>query len=152
MGSAVLFEVWKRYLGESKKENWNSAHAVLIDGSKILLVQRAHNDHWKPGKWAFPGGLKDDGESLEETLKREIKEEVDLDVELENLHYLPEISFKTKHAFYVCDKCSGTVKINANGVHEHEDYKWVEEKDISKLDTAPDVLQVVREALKLRGQ
>lgn len=140
---------WRVFLGESSRKDWDSSHAVIFKGNKALLVQRSHEDEWMPGKWSFPGGELDKGESLEEGLKREIHEETGLTVELEDLHYLPEISYKKKHAFYVCKKCSGDVKINANGVHEHEDYKWVTKGEVSSMDTVPDVIDVINEAFKL---
>lgn len=146
-----LLNEWNRFLGESKRKDWDSAHVCIIKGKKTLLVQRSHDDHWMPGKWSFAGGEVDKGETLEQGLKREIKEETGLDVELEDLAYLPEISYKKKHAFYACKKTSGSVKINANGVHEHEEAKWVEPREISKMETVPDVKDVVDEAFKILG-
>ncbi|HUW48149.1 MAG TPA: NUDIX domain-containing protein [Patescibacteria group bacterium] len=143
-----MINEWKAFLGEAKRTDWDSSHAVIVKEKKVLLMQRSHDDHWMPGKWGFPGGKVDKGETLEQSLKREIKEEAGLQVELEDLFYLPEISYKIKHAFFVCKKCSGSVTINANGVHEHEDHKWVTESEISSIDTVPDVIDVVKEALK----
>lgn len=139
---------WKAFLGEAKRTDWDSSHAVIVKGKKVLLVQRSHEDHWMAGKWAFPGGELDKGETLEQGLKREIEEETGLKVKLEDIAYLPEISYKKKHAFFVCKKFTGSVTINADGVHEHEDHKWATESEISSMDTVPDVLGVVKEALK----
>jgi 8-oxo-dGTP diphosphatase len=147
----TLFEKWDRFLLAEEKKDWNSAHCVLFKGDKVLAVQRTENDHWMPGKYALPGGNKDKGENLEEALKREIQEEVGLIVEMEDLHYLPEISHKMKHAFYVCKRCSGKLKLNANGVVEHDDAKWVSKEEIKKLDTVPDFKEVVIEARKVVG-
>lgn len=146
-----LLNEWKGFLGEAKRKDWDSAHVCIIKGKKTLLVQRAHDDVWMPGKWSFAGGETDKGETLEQGLKREIKEETGLDVELEDLAYLPEISYKKKHAFFACKKVSGKTEINANGVHEHEAARWVERSEISKMDTVPDVADVVDEAFKMLG-
>lgn len=145
----LFLREWKVFLGEAKRNDWDSAHVVLIKGDKVLLVQRAEGDHWMPGKWATPGGEIDKGETLESALKREIQEEVGLTVELEDLFYLPETSYKLKHAFFVCKKSSGKYELNANGVHEHDDGRWVTKQEISKLDTVPDVKTIVDEAFKL---
>lgn len=146
-----LLNEWKGFLGEAKRTDWDSAHACIIKGKKILLVQRAFDDHWMPGKWSFAGGMIDDGETLEQALVREIQEETGLKVEMENLFYLPSISYKMKHAFYACKKSSGKVEINSNGVHEHEAAKWVTLREISDLDTVPDVRKVAEEAFKILG-
>jgi 8-oxo-dGTP diphosphatase len=146
-----LIKNWEKFLGEAKRKDWDSAHAVLIKGKKTLLVQRANNDTWMPGKWGFAGGQIDKNETLEEGLKREIQEETGYSVELEDLAYLPEISYKKKHAFYACKRCVGKLEINANGVHEHEDAKWVDKSEIKNIDTVPDVKDVVIEAFKILG-
>ncbi len=55
-------------------------NAIIRDGEKVLVVKRK-NEKIHPDKWLFPGGIVEKGESNEETLKREVKEEVGLDVE-----------------------------------------------------------------------
>ncbi|GAA3402533.1 NUDIX hydrolase [Paenibacillus hodogayensis] len=53
------------------------AVAVIVDNSnRVLLQQRIH----PPGKWAFPGGLMELGESAEDTVRREVREETALDL------------------------------------------------------------------------
>jgi 8-oxo-dGTP diphosphatase len=52
--------------------------AVILDGDKILLEQRKNEP--SKGKWSVPGGLVELGESLEEAVVREVKEETGLDV------------------------------------------------------------------------
>ena len=147
----LLLEEWKAFLGEAKREEWDSAHVVILKENKVLLVQRSNNDQWMAGKWAFPGGQLDAGETLEVALKREVKEEVGLDIDLSDLSYLPSISYKIKHAFFACNKSSGKAEINANGVHEHEEYKWVTKSEINNMDTVPDLKEVVNEAFKILG-
>lgn len=54
---------------------------ILIDNGRILVGQRAaHVRH--PGKWEFPGGKVEPGESLSEALRRELREELAIDTEI----------------------------------------------------------------------
>lgn len=58
----------------------NVVNAVIKnkDGSRFLVIKRKEGIH--AGKWAFPGGMVEKGETAEEALKREVKEEVGLDI------------------------------------------------------------------------
>src|SRR3989338_1731393 len=61
-------------------------------GNKFLIVKRNTNEIAYPGKWAFPGGKLEKGETLLKTLKREVLEEVGLEID-ENKHYLKDYTF-----------------------------------------------------------
>jgi 8-oxo-dGTP pyrophosphatase MutT (NUDIX family) len=49
---------------------------VIRDGARILLIRRGHAIERAPGTWALVGGAVEPGESLEEALAREVREEV----------------------------------------------------------------------------
>src|SRR3954471_5332684 len=51
---------------------------VVVRGDRALIIKRAHEP--RKGEWSLPGGVLDLGESLEAAVRREIKEETDLDV------------------------------------------------------------------------
>jgi 8-oxo-dGTP diphosphatase len=55
--------------------------AILMKDGKVLIAQRAE-DQKLGGKWEFPGGKVEFGETPEECLKREIKEELGIDIEV----------------------------------------------------------------------
>jgi 8-oxo-dGTP diphosphatase len=54
--------------------------AVIVRDGKALIVRRAHEP--RKGEWSLPGGMLDLGESLTDAVRREVKEETGLDVEL----------------------------------------------------------------------
>ena len=56
--------------------------AVLCDSGNILMIQKSAADPYNRLKWEIPGGRLEFGEQLEDHLKREVKEEVGLDVEI----------------------------------------------------------------------
>lgn len=57
-----------------------SVCGVIMYQSKFLIVKRSETDDFLPNCWEFPGGGVEDGETISEALKREIKEEIGLDV------------------------------------------------------------------------
>ena len=54
--------------------------AVVVRDGKALIIKRAHEP--RKGEWSLPGGLLELGESLQEAVRREIKEETNLDIEV----------------------------------------------------------------------
>jgi 8-oxo-dGTP pyrophosphatase MutT (NUDIX family) len=54
--------------------------AVIQWQGKLLLVRKSMDDPHQPGRWEFPGGRMEDGETPDEALIREVREEVGLDV------------------------------------------------------------------------
>lgn len=58
--------------------------AVIRDGDKILICQRTADDECGM-LWEFPGGKREDGETLEECIVREIREELELDIEVSGI-------------------------------------------------------------------
>lgn len=106
---------------------------IIYKDGKILIAKRnLHKD--QGGKWEFPGGKVEKGETNEEALKREIKEELDADIEVkeyvgENEFHYPEKDVKL--IFYKANLISDRVKLL-----EHEDYKWIKIEESSKYDFA----------------
>ena len=99
-----VFNENNEYLGYSVERSkihednlWHhhvSAWIMNYDG-KILLQQRALNKKKNPGKWAKTGGHVDSGETCEESIKREVYEEIGLEVkdnEIENIEIFKSIN------------------------------------------------------------
>jgi len=57
--------------------------AIIFRGDSVLLAQRGREPSY--GKWSIPGGLVELGESLQDAVRREVREEVGLDVRVEDL-------------------------------------------------------------------
>jgi len=110
-------------------------YAVLFnDQVEILSVKYARGD------WAFPGGHLEKGESWEESLRREIKEELDMEesqVELiaplfiDNWYYEGKPYFG---AFILGRLRSGDIRLS----HEHSEYRWLNESEFRKVKPAYD--------------
>jgi 8-oxo-dGTP diphosphatase len=109
--------------------------AVIINDSQILCVQRGHSKYeYISKKYEFPGGKVEVAETEIEALKREVQEELSLNIKVgEKLitvdHDYPDFSISL-HT-YLCE-CSSREII----LHEHTDFKWLDVIDLKKLDWA----------------
>ncbi len=84
------------------------------------------------GKWEFPGGKIREGETPEECVKREIREELDIDIEAGDLLHSTQHTYN--HAaielyFFETTYLSGEIKLK-----EYRDIRWVEKKDLRNYD------------------
>ena len=107
--------------------------AVIYDGDKVFCTQRP-NRGGLALKWEFPGGKIEAGETREEALKREIREELNSEVLVEEYLLTVEHEYNTFHLTMYCYKCkllSGNLDLN-----EHINSKWVRIKDLKLLDWA----------------
>lgn len=112
----------------------NVAGAVILKVNKentksILLIQRAHDDHF-PDVWEFCRGKCDKGDqnNLKECLRREVKEETGLDVDI--LNFIDQFDYiadngkrKTTQYNFLCRMKDPNQKIKLS--KEHQDFKWV---------------------------
>jgi 8-oxo-dGTP diphosphatase len=105
--------------------------AIIIHKNKILITQRgAGSDH--PLQWEFPGGKIKQGESAEDCIKREIKEELDVGIEiiLKMIPVVHDYGFKKIRLIpFLCSIKTGELKLN-----EHVDFNWVLTKEIEKIN------------------
>lgn len=101
---------------------------VIYKNDEFLIAQRNIKKD-QGGLWEFPGGKVETGETYQEALKREIKEEFNADIEVEqyigeNIHHYPEKDIKL--IFFKASLLNNKIELN-----EHEDFRWItkEEKD-----------------------
>lgn len=110
--------------------------AIIEHDNKILCMQRGEDKHYYTSfKWEFPGGKIEEGETNEEALKREIMEEMNLNVELKSRfcdirHIYPDFILNM-----FCFKCSSNTKEFRLNVHN--DFKWLSKSQLYILDWAP---------------
>ena len=105
--------------------------AIIKKDNLSLIVQRNKNKHLGL-KWEFPGGKVESKETLEEALIREIKEELNITI---NVHQkIGEEKYKDSKIYvilhyFLCSHQSGTIKLN-----EHENFTWVSKKNFKKYE------------------
>jgi 8-oxo-dGTP diphosphatase len=102
----------------------NHAVIVLRDKNKVLFVQRSATKKSLPNIWAFASGTMEEGEAVEATLVREAKEELGIDVEVENNFAsveLPELGSKL-HFVSCISKSGNPIVFDTN---EIQAIKWM---------------------------
>ena len=109
------------------------AVAIVTHDNKLLLICRINN-----GKeyFVFPGGGVENGESVEDAVIREVKEETSLEVNIERLVYKINYDDNTEHHFYLCSYISGEPALgDANERRDHSKENFYKSKwyQIEKL-------------------
>lgn len=115
---------------------------VIIKGTAYLLCKRpAHKRHGN--LWEFPGGKIDDGESFEDAARRELKEELKVELKsIRNLMYTAQDPDSPYLIFFVEADISGEPTII-----EHQEVGWFGLNDLPNLPLAPADAEFVREKI-----
>lgn len=107
--------------------------AIILDDDKIFATQRGYGE-FKDG-WEFPGGKIDEGETSEEALVREIKEELDTEIEVINLLDTVEYDYPNFHLSMDCFICK--IRSGKLVLKEHEAAKWLTKETLYSVDWLP---------------
>ena len=110
---------------------------VLItdEDNKILILKRSTGSKTNPGKWELPGGKVDQGESFDQALIREVKEETGLKISLDHVVGVSEQNphlIRAVHIIMSGKIIGGTLKLSK----EHEGYAWVFFENLSEYELA----------------
>lgn len=107
--------------------------AIITRDHEILATQRGYGP--LKGGWEFPGGKIEQGESAEMALKREILEELELQIQVGELFETVEYDYPDFHLTMHCYFCrieSGNLVLT-----EHEDARWLSNQELTTLDWLP---------------
>lgn len=107
--------------------------AVIKRNNKIFVTQRGYGE-FKDG-WEFPGGKVEKGETKEEALIREIKEELDTVIKVDSYLDTIEYDYPDFHLSMDCFVCS--IVEGHLVLKEHEDSKWIKKEEIDALNWLP---------------
>ena len=107
--------------------------AIIIKNGKVFATQRGYGDF--KGGWEFPGGKIDAGETPEEALIREIKEELDTEVEVIELLDTVEYDYPNFHLSMDCFICS--IKSGDLVLKEHEAAQWLTKETLASVNWLP---------------
>ncbi len=107
--------------------------AIILRQNKILVAQRSANtDH--PLKWEYPGGKINKDETAEECIIREIREEIEVEIEIQEkmAEVFQDYGFKQIELIpFLCTIKSGKITLN-----EHNDFNWFKLSHLKNIDLA----------------
>ena len=119
-----------------------SCGAVIFEGDKVLVIQQVK------GHWGFPKGHVENQETEVETAIREIKEETNLDVEIDESHryverYSPKEGVEKDVVFFVAKRTGGDIKVQEEEVKTTEWLLPIEARERLTYETSKRVLDKV---------
>lgn len=111
---------------------------------RCLLLRRSSASRGNPGKWEFPGGKVENGESFDLALLREVEEETGLRVSLQRVVGAADVELADRHVAYLFLEGmleGGQLRLSS----EHEGYSWVERPELPTMDLAPQYARFAQE-------
>jgi 8-oxo-dGTP diphosphatase len=119
--------------------------AIIVNVQKQVLVTQRSAHMPLPLKWEFPGGKIEENETAEACLIREIKEELNIEIQITDS--LPPNDYQYPDKLirlipFICLQKDGELVLK-----EHADYKWLDAKDLLDLDWAEADVPIVKQYL-----
>ena len=124
--------------GESMK-TINVVAAIIRDGNKVFATQRGYGEY-KDG-WEFPGGKIEPGETPQQALAMEIKEELDSEIAVGDYLTTIEYDYPTFHLSMQCFWC--TIVEGTPMLKEHEAARWLDVENLGSVAWLPADLTII---------
>jgi mutator protein MutT len=124
--------------------------AVVLDGGRVLLVRRANEP--SKGEWSLPGGAVELGESLEDAVVREIREETGLDVEVGRVVEVLDrvrrdadgrVEYHYVIVDYACTLRGGQLAAGTDAA----DVRWADVAGLERLGVSDKAMSVIKKAI-----
>ena len=122
--------------------------AIIINNNRVFATQRGYGE-FKDG-WEFPGGKIELGETPQEALVREIKEELDTEIGVKDYLETVEYDYPEFHLSMDCFFCE--IKSGELVLKEHEAAKWLTAETLDSVDWLPadkGLIEEIRNRIKL---
>ena len=107
--------------------------AIIQKENKILATKRGYGEFIN--MWEFPGGKIEPGETKEEALIREIKEELNIEINVDKFAIDIEYQYPNFYLFMSCFMCS--IKEGSIELLEHNAGKWITKEELNTLNWLP---------------
>lgn len=128
-------------LSPKTKKTIHVVAAILIQDGRLLATQRGYGP-WKDW-WEFPGGKVEQGEEPREALRREMQEELAVDIEAGKLVASVEYDYPDFHLSMLCFRCR--VVAGRLTLLEHEAARWLSQEELDAVRWLPADVEVIRQ-------
>ena len=118
--------------------------AIIRKDNTILATQRGYGEF--EGMWEFPGGKIEPGESADAALKREIQEELGVDITIDKFlctAYYDYPAFHLTMHCYLCSVVSGEIELR-----EHKSACWLTKESLDSVEWLPADLDIIKKLKK----
>ena len=134
-----------------KKPNPKIVIAAVIEKDGHVLIARRKHGKQHPGKWEFPGGTLEEGETHEQCLKRELQEELAATAEVGDLICASEYRYTPDYTIRLL-AYRATVISDAFNLNDHEEVRWVRPADLAGYDFPEADIPIIEELVRISGQ
>ena len=114
--------------------------AIICKDGAYFATQRGYGEF--EGMWEFPGGKIEPGESAEEALKREIQEELGVDITIDKFLCTTDYDYPSFHLTmhcYLCSIVSGEIELR-----EHKSARWLTKESLDSVEWLPADLDIIK--------
>ncbi|KUO77231.1 MAG: hypothetical protein APF77_12585 [Clostridia bacterium BRH_c25] len=119
--------------------------AAMVRGGKVLIAQREAGSHMEL-RWELPGGKLEPDEDPEECIVREIKEELDMEIEVSDIYKVVKFKYEEKDILLLCYLCR--ILKGEGKTLECNDFKWVRREELVNYDFVPADVAIVEKLMK----
>lgn len=121
--------------------------AIIQKDNKILATKRGYGEY--QNMWEFPGGKIEAGETKESALIREIKEELDAEITIDQFVITVEYTYPNFHLVMHCYFCT---LVNGDfNLLEHNEARWLDIDDIWSVDWLQADIDVINKILEIKN-
>jgi mutator protein MutT len=125
--------------------------ALILDRDAILLIQRGREP--LRGFWSLPGGAVETGERLEAALRREVREETGLEVEVLRLvevfeRIMPDAKGATEHHYVLLDYLCRLKGGDARAGDDASDIRWIRRSELDRYELTAGTHTVIEKAFR----
>jgi len=129
-----------------KKSNPKIVTAAIIERDGNILIAKRKIGKMHPGKWEFPGGTFEEGETYEQCLRRELQEELDVSSEIGDLICCSEHTYSSGWTIRLLVYRTKVLSNNFK-LRDHKEIRWVKPEDLIKYDFSEADLPIVEKLI-----